>query len=135
MHRHCLAIAADYKTPNLGTIRALKHHAAADPDVLKGCFISLLLQKLQSLNDVPVQFHQRGFIQTINIELGNQRLLHRSIYTTFFGKRNYGRLQLTAQLHTKMALPPDLPAYPSGASVSSKRYKVTIMKINGFLFF
>jgi ATP adenylyltransferase/5',5'''-P-1,P-4-tetraphosphate phosphorylase II len=55
MYGHCLAMAADYKTLNLGTIRPLKHHAAADPDVLKGCFVSLLLQILQALNDKPVQ--------------------------------------------------------------------------------
>ncbi|MFQ0815722.1 hypothetical protein AVM02_09425 [Brucella anthropi] len=70
------------------------------------------MEKLQSLNDALVQCRQRGFIQTINIELGNWRFLHRAIYTTFFGKRNYGRSQLTAQLHSKMALPPDMPRLP-----------------------
>ncbi|NKC48587.1 TOBE domain-containing protein [Brucella anthropi] len=72
------------------------------------------MEKLQSLNDVPVQFHQRGFIKTINIELGNRSLLHRAIYTTFLGKRNYGRLQLTVQLHNKMAPPTDMPRLQEG---------------------
>jgi hypothetical protein len=79
MYRHCLAITADYKTTNLGTIRSFKHHAAADPDVLKGYLISLLLQKLQSLNDTPVQRHQHRFIQTINVDLSHPRLLQSAI--------------------------------------------------------
>ncbi|MFK4064031.1 hypothetical protein, partial [Brucella anthropi] len=38
--------------------------------------------------------------------------------TTFLGKRNYGRLQLTAQLHNKMAPPTDMPRLPVLSSVS-----------------
>gem|GEM_PF-1848802 len=109
MHRHRLAIATNNKASNHRTIWPFKHHATADLNLLQHSGCLLLMEKLQSLNDVPVQFHQRGFIQTINIELGNRRLLHRAIYTTFLGKRNYGRLQLTVQLHNKMAPPTDMP--------------------------
>jgi hypothetical protein len=39
----------------------------------------LLLQKLQSLNDTPVQRHQHRFIQTINVDLSHPRLLQSAI--------------------------------------------------------
>ena len=112
MHRHRLAIATNNKASNHRTIWPFKHHATADLNILQHSGCLLLMEKLQSFNDVPVQFHQRGFIKTINIELGNRSLLHRAIYTTFLGKRNYGRLQLTVQLHNKMAPPTDMPRLP-----------------------
>ncbi len=121
MHRHRLAIATNNKASNHRTIWPFKHHATADLDLLQHSGCLLLMEKLQSFNDVPVQFHQRGFIKTINIELGNRRLLHRAIYTTFLGKRNYGRLQLTVQLHNKMAPPTDMPLSATFYDVESLR--------------
>ena len=69
MHCHRLLVAADDDTTDQNTARALKLHAASNPDFLKGCGGSLVMQILQTLDDARVEFNKGCLVQAVDIDL------------------------------------------------------------------
>jgi hypothetical protein len=69
MHRHRLLVSPDDDATDRNTARTLERHAASDPDILQGCRGSLVMQKLQTLNDARVEFGESCLVQAIDIDL------------------------------------------------------------------
>jgi len=110
MHCHRLLVAADDDTTDQNTARALKLHAASNPDFLKGRSGSLVMQILQALDDAGVEFDEGCLVKAVDIDLlhglapssPNPDQLHHANGRT--SRRRPAMFQ---------ALPPDLPRLPS----------------------
>jgi hypothetical protein len=69
MHRHRLLVAANDDTTDQDAAGAFKLDAASDPDFLKGCGGSLVVQILQTLDDARVEFDEGCLVQAVDIDL------------------------------------------------------------------